>query len=367
MGYFVRKRKKGWSVIKTYYKNGTCFTSCIPASEYPQHFFNSLMTIEEAKIQAKRLNRELHASKWIKKRELLKERTQNKDRESMPFLPTALLCAFEDELQTLHDPKRLQSIWRAARKLIKEVNIPPEDWKRRSQVIYTYFEKQHLSPDYAKKIIRVMNLWGEFYSAKTKIAYQRLICPSGFAAGRILRAYRKHLKRDKASEGLTPVLLNKIGTSLVAKQHHWLHISLWLGLRPQELRNLRKGREYNYFYHDKASGVDVLNILQTKLINLPEEDQWKSIPIIYPQQKIAAEYIISNDFEEPLSRTIKRYTSGNHHLYAGRKGFGPLMWELGHDVVEVSSWLGHKSIDRTYRDYMKWKRLKLRCESNFKI
>ncbi len=363
MGYFIRKRKNGWSLIKTYYENGKCFGPCVPVSEYPQHFFSTMMTSEEARIQAKRINRELHNSQWIKKRAAIQERTHKEVHENVPFLPNALCNDFDKELQALHDPKRLQSIWRAARKLIRAVNLPPEDWKRRSQVIYNYFEEKRLSPDYAKKIIRVMNIWGEFYSSKTKIEYQRLVCPTGFAAGRILRAYRLHLKRDKASEGLTPDLLDQISGSLPPNEYHWLYISLWFGLRPQEIRNLGKGKDYTYFDTDKISGIDILNILQTKLLNLPEEEQWKSIPIIYPEQKTAARFITSNNFEEPRSRTIKRCTSGNHHLYAGRKGFGPLMWELGHDVVEVSSWLGHKSIDRTYRDYMKWKRLKLRSPS----
>ena len=104
----------------------------------------------------------------------------------------------------------------------------------------------------------------------------------------------------------------------------------------------------------------MLCVQQTKLINLPEEEQWKSIPILYPEQRIAVEFIRAGNLEKPLPKTLKRYTLGNHHLYAGRKGFGPLMWGRGHDVVEVSSWLGHKSIDRTYRDYMKWRKVKLR-------
>jgi hypothetical protein len=133
-------------------------------------------------------------------------------------------------------------------------------------------------------------------------------------------------------------------------------------LRPQEVRNLNRGPEFSYFDHNNEENVDVLNVLQTKLVNLSEEDQWKGIPILHPEQREAAMMVQKGIFEEPLPKTIKRYTLGNHHLYAGRKGFGPLMWGLGHDVVEVSSWLGHKSIDRTYRDYMKWKRLKIRSK-----
>lgn len=142
-----------------------------------------------------------------------------------------------------------------------------------------------------------------------------------------------------------------------------LNRALQLGLRPQEMRNVTRGDEYTFFDSDAETGLEVLNVLQTKLVNLSEEDQWKRIPVLYPEQRIAADNIKNESLEEPLPKTIKRYTHGNHHLYAGRKGFGPLMWGLGHDVVEVSSWLGHKSIDRTFRDYMKWQRLKLRVRT----
>ncbi len=360
MGYFVRRRKTGWILQKTYYENGKCHAPTIPASQHFEHLFNSTMTIEEAREQAKRLNRELHTSQWMIKKEAILKRIHKEARDQIHFLPDALCAGFELELLSLPDPKRIQTTWRAARKLIKAVRIPPEDWRRRSQAIYNYFEEHRLSPAYAKKIIRIMNLWGEFYASKTKAPYSRLMPPTGFAAGRILRTYRAHLKRDKASDGLTPELLFKIRSSLSPHQFNWLHASLWFGLRPQEVRNLNRGQNYTFFDTDKPSGVELLNILQTKLINLAEDDQWKCIPILYPEQQLAAHNIRAGTLEEPLPKTIKRYTMGNHHLYAGRKGFGPLMWELGNDVVEVSSWLGHKSIDRTYRDYMKWKRLKLR-------
>lgn len=362
MGYFVRKRSTGWAVQKTFYKYGKAFACTIPKSDFPELLFEETMTTEEARTHAKTLNREFHVQNWKRKRLVIQERLREEYEQKVPFLPPELCIVFQAELERHSDSKRMKTLWKAMRKVVKAIKIPPEDWKRRSPTIYEHFEKKAFGPDYAKKIIRMMNLWGEFFSYQTATTYSPVKCPTGYALGRIRRAHREQRKCDKASDGLTPDLLRQVKYSLSQEQYRWLYISLWFGLRPQEMRNLSRGSEFTYIDSDSETETEVLNILQTKLINLPEEDQWKCIPIIYPEQKIAAQMIQEGKFEPPLPKTIKRYTLGNHHLYAGRKGFGPLMWQFGHDVVEVSSWLGHKSIDRTFRDYMRWKRLKLRTQ-----
>jgi hypothetical protein len=276
MGYFIRKRKSGWALIKTYYENGKCIAPIVPAIEYSQHFFSVSMTIEEAREQARRLNKELHEDNWMQKREAIQERKRRELRERINFLPDALCTAFEQELLALPDPKRMKSRWQAARRLIKTVRIPSEDWKRRAQVIYNYFEEARLSPDYTKKIIQIMNMWGEFYSSKTNTPYQPLKCPTGFAKGRMLRAYRANQLTDKASDGLIPDILARIRSDLSLEQHNWLFISLWFGLRPQEMRNLSRGISFSYFEHDEETKTDALFVLQTKLVHLPEEEQWKA-------------------------------------------------------------------------------------------
>lgn len=360
MGLYVRRRKDYWILQKDHFVNGKRTQPVIPKEEYPQYALCTEMTITEARQQIKRLNEELRKERLARKRETIDERLAQESKEQIPYLPQALCYTFEKELESLPDPRRLKTLWRAARKLIKDVNIPCHEWKRRAQTIYNYFEKKHLSPDYAKKVIRLMNMWGEFYAAKTRSPYSHLKSPTGFAAGRIRKTYKKHLTCNKASEGLTPELLQK--HSFRPEQYNWLFISLWFGLRPQEIENLKRGNEYFNFDRDYETNLEILCVLQTKLSNLPEEDQWKSIPIIYPEQIEAASIIRTGNFIKPLGKTIKRHTHGQHHLYAGRKGFGPLMWGKGHDVVEVSSWLGHKSIDRTYRDYMSWRKVKVRMK-----
>lgn len=360
MGYFIRKRTNGWSLLKTYYEEGICRSYIIPSEDYIPHSFNVTMTIEEAKERAKQLNLEGRKDKTLKRREKTLIRLKKEQESELNNIPQELCKAFLRELDSMPDPKRFHSLWRAARKLIKEIDIPAHEWKRRAQTIYTYFERKHLSQAYAKKIIRVMNMWGEFYSAKTNTPYSPFKSPTGFAAGRIWRAYKEFIPKMKASDGLTPEILSQVCQSISSEHYNWLFISLWFGLRPGELENIRNGEEFAYFSQDIQKEVEILNVRQTKLSNLAEEDQWKSIPIIYPEQRIAASIIYEGNYNRPHPDTIKNHTKGHHHLYAGRKGFGPLMWEKGHDVVEVSSWLGHKSIDRTYRDYMKWTKVKLR-------
>ena len=38
-------------------------------------------------------------------------------------------------------------------------------------------------------------------------------------------------------------------------------------------------------------------------------------------------------------------------LYGGRKGFTGLMSKRGHSKGNISRWLGHMSLNRTYQDY----------------
>lgn len=222
MGYFVRTRKTGWSLTRTYYQDGQCCGPTVPPEEYTKYTFSSLMTVDEAKAHAKQLNRQNRKDQWSKKREKILSRIKIEDVEEVAHLPMHLCQTFKIELESLPDPKRLRSIWRAARKLIKQVNIPSQEWRRRSQAIYNYFERAHLSKDYAKKIIRVMNLWGEFYSAKTGQPYSHLKAPTGFAAGRIVHSYNKYRQQNKASDGLTPETLAYARRSLEQDHFNWL-------------------------------------------------------------------------------------------------------------------------------------------------
>jgi hypothetical protein len=43
--------------------------------------------------------------------------------------------------------------------------------------------------------------------------------------------------------------------------------------------------------------------------------------------------------------------SGNSALYGGRKGFTDLMLSKGNTIENISIWMGHSTLDRTWRSY----------------
>jgi hypothetical protein len=359
MGYIVRKLKSTWCVQLECYPEGRRRAKTVKGPDLARLGIRPDMSLEHVKLVLKGLNEREKEMRWDVKRQAISKRMEDETRTRVLYLPEHLLEEFQGELRSLPDSKKLASNWRAAIRLIEHVKVPPHDWKRLKQTLYNYFEEKRFSDAYAKKIIRLLNLYGEFFSVKTQTPFAIVPYPKGHAKGRIRRTYEASRRQDKASDGLTVALLEQLKGSLSREQHNWMYVSLWFGLRPQEMRGLGNPA-LTYFSIDTEKGVELLNIKQTKLSNLPEDSQWKGIPILYPEQRLAAEMIRKQATATPLPKTIQRYTKGNHKLYAGRKGFGPLMWDKGHDIVEVSSWLGHKSIDRTYSDYMKWQKLKLR-------
>jgi integrase len=82
------------------------------------------------------------------------------------------------------------------------------------------------------------------------------------------------------------------------------------------------------------------------------ERRWKPIPVIYPEQEIALEFLSGERLVRPCLKTLQKY-AGNSKigLYGGRKGFTDLMLSLGQKIEDISIWMGHTSIEVTWRYY----------------
>lgn len=356
MAYVVRKTKGSWKVQLETYPDGKRTARSVKGKELRDLGVLPEMPFEHVKLVLKDINKRVNLVAIDIKRSKISARLESEAAAQVRYLPEHLVKEFEAELNALPDPKNVASYWRATKRLICTTKIPPNDWRRQKQALYNYFEQQCFSDAYAKKIFRMLNMWGEFWALRTGSQYTITPPPKGHARARIRKTYEASRRQNKASSGLTVEILATL-KELPREQQNWLHVSLWFGLRPGEMRNLARP-ELTYF--SKEGEQEALNVKQTKLSNLPDDDQWKIIPVLYPEQRVACDMVRKHALATPLPKTLQRHTKGNYKLYAGRKGFGPLMWERGHDIVEVSSWLGHKSIDRTYKDYMKWQKLKLR-------
>lgn len=136
---------------------------------------------------------------------------------------------------------------------------------------------------------------------------------------------------------------------MIPEQFNWLFISVWLGLRPLEIDNLKDSKMWEV--EELPTGTQVLWVFQTKLVALPPIDRWKPIPLIYDEQKFALKMIESKSFERPLMKTVRRYFGRGISLYGGRKGFTDLMLEKGNSLESISQWMGHSTISRTWRTY----------------
>jgi hypothetical protein len=86
-------------------------------------------------------------------------------------------------------------------------------------------------------------------------------------------------------------------------------------------------------------------------VAVPPRYRWKLIPIVFTGQSDVVRIVESGNFKRPLNKTIQSYFGKFTTLYGGRKSFTDLM--LGHQqqLENISQWMGHSTIERTWRNY----------------
>lgn len=200
------------------------------------------------------------------------------------------------------------------------------------------------------EVMKYVNLWGFFICKKMGRPFLQVSRPGGYERRRIINAYfEKSANKNKVSKEITPMQLGSIKNKLRKDLFNWIYLTVWFGLRPKEVDNL----------HDKNlwrvetlfNGSKVLWIYQTKVIALPEEDRWKPIPILYKEQHEAIRILESDNYKRPLVKTVKFYFGEETSLYGGRKGFTDLMLSKGNTLENISVWMGHSTINRTWKSY----------------
>lgn len=378
MGYYVRylswkKSAPNWKIQYVSYKKADQVREGMkkPKKEWdvnPDRWralgFHKLMTIEEARGRAKQIN----AQSFLKmQEELLQKREEEelgKQKRYDAVLPIPFVEEFEkrfvkeidsDTKSGKRRKSRARATWGAAKKMIFHLQIDPSEWFYYSKEIYDYFVKEELSIRYMHSILHFANLWGYFISRKLARPFLPVLKPRGYERQRIVDAfYEKKRSCRKPSLGLTPEKLSSIRGKLNQPNFNWLYLSVWLGLRPQEIDNVIEQKFWRV--DTPPMGRKVLWVYQTKLVGLPPADRWKPIPILFEEQEFALRILEAGNFRRPLSKTMRFYFDGEIDLYGGRKGFVDLMLRLGHTIENISVWMGHGTLDRTWRSY-KSKRL----------
>lgn len=312
----------------------------IPKAKWEEHGFKESMTLEEAKRHKDSKNAIERFDRKEKRRQQCLAREQEERRSQSAFLPQHYRDEFE--ANKIPESKKGKSYWRTAALIINAVPVLPKDWVDNTERFYKEFLKRQMSPSTVKTILPFINKWGMFYSRKLSQPFDKIPSPPRNWAAMIAEAhYERGVKRgNRESDPLTPEML-KAAKVCPAPEYRWWAFSVWFGLRPIEVDLLSQESGKRTWRVENGA----LWIYQTKLKGVKPEKRCKVIPA-----KEAEQRELLADMSLPVSRP-KSSLWKDVTLYGGRKGFIALMKSRGHKFEEVSAWLGHQNINRTYQSY----------------
>lgn len=341
--YYVNKGRKTWRVFESTFVNGIRKDRQLPREAYPLISVNPNWSLEEARVHIKTLNAQ---NTVIRSENQTKTRSANRvirlQKVNSAFLPPKKVQEYEERLKTQYRrPQALKtqlSRWSTAMTLIDELRLQVEQAYFRRQEIYRWFINRASSLDNAMKVIAQVNRWGEF----NNLHYIKIPTPDKITRNEIHEAYQSSSHYRGASGVLTPQMLDKAQGKLKTEQYNWLFISVWLGLRPEEI-DAKKMKVFT------QGGIQAVSVYQSKLVKLNPKNRWKHIPLLYPQQKLAIK--LWENAKRPLRKTLHKVFGKTVHLYGGRKGFHALMSPKHSDDI-IATWLGHQSLDTLREHYI---------------
>lgn len=328
-------------------------------TEYGQYGLSPNDPIEVAKGKLKTLNASAKVKRWNEHKAKISERVKQDGIRESAYLPKGLYQGFITWLckrrMWKEVPEKTQSNLACMRKLVRDLDLHPSEWPSEPEKIYQWFIDRSYSVSYVDKVAPLLDAYGYYYCLQFQKPYLKLPKPSGPILQRIEEAYyEKNHGQTKASE---PIGLSKMDQleDLGDEQVRWMRISVLFGPRPIEIDRLTLKHRGKYWdVRTDENGTPILSIFQTKLRRLEPARRWKNIPCLLPDQKKLIEEIeAGKPIKRPYSKTLQARLGYGHRLYGGRKNFEDLMKTLGQDDINVSRWLGHRSMKRTDDHYRK--------------
>lgn len=372
MGFLVRKSNKTIFRLIQEIWTPERKSVVVPREAYAALGFRHDMTLDEAKARAKQINKQDQLES--RKIAAAAKRIADVKEINFAYLPEALTVSFEEELTETYadNPGRLTTVskhWSTIKKMISELALDPKDYYAERQKFFNYFKKQSWSPDYIKKLTRLINLWGHFYSRRTNSFYQPIPKLSGVQINKIVELRDGKPGIKTAADPLAWSDLKKVKSSFehdnLVLHWNWLFIGLWFGLRPKEIDGLTNSKNWK-IETDARSKTKVLMVYQSKLTGVAKDKRWKPIPICLPEQKEALKLIETKEFKRPLNKTLRRFFETKIETYSPRKGFTDLMLEKGFSLEDISVFLGHADISMTWKHYKNKMTFKLPDKINSK-
>lgn len=352
MGFRVVPTKRGFRVLLETYREGVRDVRTVPRDAWAQHGFYEAMTVDEARARMRALNADAHELRHHERRESIRQRLDNEARALELSVPLA-----EEYRRTL-TTKKHRAYFSVCLRLLTELRVSPEDYHVRKEDVWRWFLGKEFSVDYVQKLTRTLNAYGTFWAWRYKRFFIALPYPKGHWREKIADKNSEAGGRgNKASAALTPELLESKRSVLRPEHYNYLYLTVWFGLRPNEADALKISKMFRL---EKMHGVTVLAVYQSKLTSVPRDQRWKFIPAFRREQAEGLDIIAGGNFRRPLAKTINCVFGHEYSLYAGRKGFTDLMLSFGQSLEDVSQWMGHASIERTWRSYknkkvVRWK------------
>jgi hypothetical protein len=329
--------------------------------------FSESMNLVEAKGRARQLNAQNQLKRQEEQIVKINEQQRQFKLRHDSVLPSEIVAEFEkvfvrkSDSQTelgLRRTSRADVVWRAAQRMIVAVGVEPSHWVYHSRDIYEYMISQKMSVRYAHSVLSMANWWGYFVSHKMARPFLPVKSPRGYDRMRLIEANcQKITGVTRASKQITPKDLEKTKLQMNQLNFNWLFVSVWFGLRPKEIDSLHNSNMWKI--EKLANGRKILWVFQTKIIALPPEDRWKPIPIIFSEQKFALRIVESGKLKRPLMKTVTKNFGKGTTTYGGRKGFPDLMLSKGQSFENISVWMGHSTLQRTWKSYKSRRRFHL--------
>ncbi len=367
MAYRVSKvaRKSGpqFKLRYEWFESGKRKSRDVPKKEWTNYGFYEVMTLEQAQAQRDSLNAAEHEKRHQERRNKIAVRLKDQAIAQLAHLPAGLIGEYEEKLfGRTHQTKKLSIYWANVKSILTTVKLEPALWVDNKGQFYDLFLKRKYSMSYVRTLVSMLNAWGKFYSRKTQKFFDPLPTPISQERERIADANymarnkpvkttkeeKSYSRGNKESLPITPKMLTDAQSKFLPEHYNWLYLTVWFGLRPIEVDGLKDPRGFKIEQH---GNIKVLSVYQSKLTAIAREKRWKLIPCFLPEQREALEIILSGKFRRPLTKTVTNWFNAGVGLYGGRKGFVDLMQGHGQSLEDISQWLGHTTIERTWKSY----------------